>query len=116
MKLGLAGPIILGILIPLCIIMKMLYHNDLIDPFKSVTVVTNGLGIFIKISSGRVHFHSFLANLFEFRMLVIGCLSSVVPTDHKSQKFKYVHQICKKNDYLKLPCLYKRQVLWKSLQ
>ena len=48
MKLGLAGPIILGILVPLCIIMKMLYHNDLIDPFKSVTVVTNGLGIFKK--------------------------------------------------------------------
>ena len=116
MKLDLAGPIILGILVPLCIIMKMLYHNDLIDPFKSVTVVTNGLGIFKKISSGRVHFYSFLANLFEFRMLVIGCLSSVVPTDHKSQKFKNVHQICKKNDYLKLPCLYKRQVLWKSLQ
>ena len=40
MKFGLAGPLILGILVPLCIIMKMLYHNDLIDSFKSVTVVT----------------------------------------------------------------------------
>ena len=48
MKFGLAGPLILGILVPLCIIMKMLYHNDLIDPFKSVTVVTNGLAIFKK--------------------------------------------------------------------
>ena len=48
MKFGFAGTIFLGILVPLCIIMKMLYHNDLIDPFKSVTVVTNGLGIFKK--------------------------------------------------------------------
>ena len=40
MKFGLAGAIILGILVPLCIIMKMLNYNDLIDPFKSVTVVT----------------------------------------------------------------------------
>ena len=96
MKFGFAGTIFLGILVPLCIIMKMLYHNDLIDPFKNVPVVTNGLGIFKKIYTGRVHFYSFLANLFEFRMLVIGCLSSVVPTDHKSQKFKNVHQICKK--------------------
>ena len=76
MKLGLAGPIILGILVPLCIIMKMLYHNDLIDPFKSVTVVTNGLGIFKKISSGRVHFYSIWANLFEFDWLFeLSCVN-----------------------------------------
>ena len=48
MKFGFAGTIFLGILVPLCIIMKMLYHNDLIDTFKSVTVVTKGLGIFKK--------------------------------------------------------------------
>ena len=105
MKFGLAGTIFLGILVPLCIIMKMLYHNDLIDPFKSVTVVTNGLGIFKKISSGRVHFYSFWAKLFEFRMLVIGCLSSVGSTNQKSLKFKKVHQIGQKYDYLKLPYL-----------
>ena len=63
MKFGLAGPVILGILVPLCIIMKMLYHNDLIDSFKSVTVVTNSLGIFKK-NLFRVDFYSFLAKLF----------------------------------------------------
>ena len=39
MKYGLTGVIILGILVPLCIIMKMLNYNDLIDPFQSVTIV-----------------------------------------------------------------------------
>ena len=116
MKFGLAGAIILGILVPLCIIMKLLYHNDLIDPFKSVTVVTNGLGIFKKSLQAEHIFIPSWQTFFEFRMLVIGCLSSVGSTNHKSLKFKNVHQIGKKYDYLKLLCLYKRKVLWKIVQ